>query len=116
MSAKRSLAAHDASFRSPLPHWFPSLEQCESLTNSCSGRGRCVQAGNRYACKCAATKVDGYTYNWGGVDCSKRDVSWQFNLLLWTSVVFVLVQIAAFMMLFSVGCEPLPGILTAVAK
>lgn len=99
---------------STIPALFGSQEQCEEITNNCSGRGECVKTPNGFKCACKATEKDGYTYNWGGNDCSKRDVSWQFNLLLWTTVGIVFAAVFGIKAMVSVGKTPLPGVLNAM--
>lgn len=109
----RRKAARSAS-PSIIPTFFGSQEQCEELTNSCSGRGECVKTPNGFKCACKATKKDDYTYYWGGNDCSKRDVSWQFNLLVWTTLGIVFAAVFGVSAMVSVGNSPLPGILNAM--
>lgn len=99
---------------SPIPDLFPSKEQCEEVTNNCSGRGTCVKTPNGHKCACESTTKDGYTYNWGGSDCSKRDISWQFNLIVWTTIGITLAALFGVGALFSIGSQPLPGVLNAI--
>ncbi|EGD95962.1 hypothetical protein TESG_03424 [Trichophyton tonsurans CBS 112818] len=115
-----------------LPVCYTKNETCTERTNNCSGHGSCylkrtssknsTSSSNEndcYACKCHRTVVstnkDGKTktVQWGGPDCSKRDVSMQFWLIGGLSVVLVLGVAYGVGMLFSIGEEELPGVLSA---
>lgn len=62
-----------------------------------------------------STNKDGKTktVQWGGPDCSKRDVSMQFWLIGGLSLLLVLGVGYGIGMLFSIGEEELPGVLSA---
>ncbi|EEQ34941.1 conserved hypothetical protein [Microsporum canis CBS 113480] len=112
-----------------LPVCYTKNETCTERTNSCSGHGSCYlkrtstknstsssHENDCYACKCHRTVVstnkDGKTktVQWGGPDCSKRDVSMQFWLIGGLSLLLVLGVGYGIGMLFSIGEEELPVI------
>lgn len=98
---------------------FSSMEQCKSSTNNCSGHGSCVEVNSgSYQCACKSTFDDQTqrTTQWGGNACQKIDISAPFNLLLWSSVGILAVTIWAVGLMYSVGSEPLPGILGVAKK
>jgi hypothetical protein len=105
-------------------------------TDSCSGHGECVDkygssrgnsstsAASCFVCLCKATAVehgDGSgaqskgrkTIQWGGNKCQKRDVSVPFWLITGFTVAIVGAVTFAIGMLYSVGQEPLPGVIGA---
>lgn len=90
---------------------FESESQCVKTTHNCSSHGTCIKGGSGWACACTPTKHHGYTSYWGGSACEKRDVSWQFNLLLWTTVGILVAAGGSVGLLFSIDSEELPGIL-----
>ncbi|KAK2836912.1 hypothetical protein FQN49_006595 [Arthroderma sp. PD_2] len=113
-----------------LPICYAKNETCTERTNNCSGHGSCYlkrtsskkSTSNEidcYACKCHRTVVstnkDGKTktVQWGGPDCSKRDVSMQFWLIGGISLLLVMGVGYAIGMLFGIGGEELPGVLSA---
>ncbi|KAM5441398.1 hypothetical protein MferCBS31731_003469 [Microsporum ferrugineum] len=115
-----------------LPVCYTKNETCTERTNGCSGHGSCYlkrtstknstsssHENDCYACKCHRTVVstnkDGKTktVQWGGPDCSKRDVSMQFWLIGGLSLLLVLGVGYGIGMLFSIGEEELPGVLSA---
>lgn len=94
---------------------FESKDACEAATNKCSGHGACgkVQA-KCWTCACVATKnKNGRTTLWAGPDCSKTDISAQAHLLLWTAVALIVAMVGGVKLLYSIGNEPLPGVLQA---
>lgn len=97
---------------------YSSQDKCQQLTNSCHGHGECVQqAPDSWACACKPTKSEaGLTTYWGGSACEKKDVSAEFQLLLWTSVALIVTAGASVGLLYSMDSDPLPGILTIAKK
>ncbi|ANB12872.1 hypothetical protein AWJ20_1150 [Sugiyamaella lignohabitans] len=98
---------------------FKTLEKCEQSTNSCSGHGSCVSTNyGTFVCACKpsydASKKK--TTNWGGSACQKKDVSIEFQLFFWTGLGILLALYWAISVLFSIGSEPLPGILGVAKK
>lgn len=124
-----------------IPQCFASLSACTAQTNACSGHGKCVDkyaarnedgvpsaraaaAANPascFVCVCNAEKVQGdgnrtrgeRTVHWAGNMCQKEDVSVQFWLLAGFSIAIVGAVTFAIGLLFSVGEEPLPGVIGA---
>lgn len=84
---------------------------CTSTTNSCSGHGVCylksagVKDNDCYACKCDP--------EWGGPACQKVDISTQFFLIGTVSVLAILAVGGGIGLLFSVGQEELPSVISA---
>lgn len=96
--------------------FFSTEEECIDQTNSCSKHGKCVKSSTGYyTCRCSATQKDNYTYYWGGNDCSKRDVSSQFSLLIGTTIAIIIAGALSVKLLFNLGSEPLPGILNTTS-
>lgn len=96
--------------------YFLSEDECNDQTNGCSKHGKCVKSSTGfYTCKCTATTKDNYTYYWGGNDCSKRDVSSQFSLLVGTTIAIIIAGVLSVKLLFNLGSEPLPGILNTTS-
>lgn len=119
-----------------IPQCFASASSCMTQTDSCSGHGECVDkygssrgnsstsAASCFVCLCKATAVehgDGSgaqskgrkTIQWGGNKCQKRDVSVPFWLITGFTVAIVGAVTFAIGMLYSVGQEPLPGVIGA---
>lgn len=94
---------------------FLTQEDCESLTDSCSNHGTCVQVGKCFKCACGSTfdKKKSKTTRWAGDKCAQKDVSVEFNLFLWTGVALLAAIVMGSKMLFAMGSEPLPGLLSA---
>ncbi|KAF3482046.1 uncharacterized protein GIQ15_04805 [Arthroderma uncinatum] len=136
-STSTSSAVPSSTFTPTAPFYVPICyaknETCMERTNSCSGHGSCylkrstsknstssdTKGDDCYACKCHRTVVsttkDGQTktVQWGGPDCSKRDVSMQFWLIGGISLLLVMGVGYGIGMLFSIGEEELPGVLSA---
>lgn len=102
-----------------LPVCHSTNTSCTSVTNGCSGHGSCyLKSGDCYSCKCQKTTVktaDGSlrTVQWGGPACQKEDISTQFFLLGTITVLAVLAVAGGISMLFSVGQEELPSVISA---
>ena len=97
---------------------YGSRDACMNGTNSCSGHGKCVEGiKNSWSCLCKPTVVkhEGKisTTHWGGFSCQKKDISVPFNLFFLFTVIMLLVLVWAIQLLFSVGDEPLPSVLSA---
>lgn len=98
---------------------FSTLESCNEATNSCSGHGVCKKStSGAYSCVCGTTYNDSKkkTTRWGGNACQKKDVSVETQLFLWTGIVIVIVLAWSLQLLFSIGSDPLPGVLSAIRK
>lgn len=99
---------------------YPSAEVCTSATNSCNSHGACKKTSNNcFACVCepdiVKDKNGGFLKrtHWAGATCKKKDISVPFNILLVFSITIVLVVVWAIGLLFSIGEEPLPSVLSA---
>lgn len=120
VGVSRGAAAHKPHAREPpakrsVPAFYLSAEDCEAQTRWCSGHGACVKQGNGlFACQCRPSEASGRTVAYGGNDCSKRDVSWQFNLLVFTTLAIFVAGALSVSLLYKLGSEPLPGILTTI--
>lgn len=112
VASARPEAAEPSSPFNKIPNFFETEGECSSLTKNCSGRGNCVKGSNGlFGCNCQASVEGDHTLYWGGSDCSKRDVSTQFNLIVGTALAIVIVAVLSIQLLFNLGSEPLPGIL-----
>jgi hypothetical protein len=105
---------------SAIPECFTSMDTCVNTTNACSGHGKCYEARNRcFKCKCHATLLrtndDGSkkTIEWGGGACEKKDVSVPFVLFSFFAIFMLTVVFGAVGMLYSMGSEDLPKVLSA---
>ena len=113
-----------------LPSCFPSLASCQSSTLNCTGHGACSlkytdksassssKAAKCYSCGCAPTVTknkDGHvsTTYWGGPACQKRDVSFQFWLIVLFTVGLVGLIGFAVGNLVTMGGEELPSVIGA---
>lgn len=94
---------------------FVSEESCLVSTSSCSNHGVCSKVGDCWSCNCAASfdETTRSTTYWQGSDCSKKDVSVEFNLFLWFSVFMIIATTLGVKLLFDVGNQELPGVLGA---
>mmetsp|Transcript_4376 Transcript_4376/g.4815 ORF Transcript_4376/g.4815 Transcript_4376/m.4815 type:complete len:418 (+) Transcript_4376:1570-2823(+) len=95
---------------------FSSEDACKVGTSSCNSHGKCTKIKSGcWSCACAATLDESKTKstNWSGYDCSKKDVSSEANLLLWTGLTLLILFIGGIKLLYSVGNESLPGVLGA---
>ncbi|KAE8130741.1 hypothetical protein BDV38DRAFT_48731 [Aspergillus pseudotamarii] len=109
------------------PVCFTSNSSCNLATDSCSGHGFCYKksssandeaASDCYACKCKSTivtKEDGTVQKlrWGGPACQKRDISSPFFLIAGISILVVMAAGTAVGMLFHIGQNELPGVISA---
>uniref|UniRef100_A0A093XKN3 Putative endoplasmic reticulum membrane protein n=1 Tax=Talaromyces marneffei PM1 TaxID=1077442 RepID=A0A093XKN3_TALMA len=94
-----------------MPVCHSTNDTCTSSTNACSGHGVCylksagVKDNDCYACKCDS--------EWGGPACQKVDISTQFFLIGTVSVLAILAVGGGIGLLFSVGQEELPSVISA---
>jgi Domain of unknown function (DUF3844) len=114
---------------------FLTEEICGNSTNTCSGRGQCVEASKAgrtcFVCLCSATQDGkGKTQNWAGEACERKDISGYgsrtnilmlcqlivavrpFVLLTGTVIGLLIVIAGSVSLLYGVGNEQLPGTLT----
>lgn len=114
-----------------MPICHASNSSCNDATKHCSGHGFCYKrhsanskgdsesGGDCYACKCNRTVIrtndDGTvkTVQWGGPACQKKDVSMPFWLLGGFTVLFAGIIAAGIGMMYSIGQEELPSVLSA---
>ncbi|KAF9000570.1 hypothetical protein BDZ89DRAFT_1082228 [Hymenopellis radicata] len=102
---------------------FASEDACSESTDSCSGRGQCVQATKAgktcFVCTCGVTKTgegsQTKTEYWVGESCERKDVSGPFVLLTGTVIIIALVAVGAISLLVSAGGEELPSTLMGSA-
>lgn len=95
---------------------FLDEEACHASTNSCNSHGSCTKVLSKCwqcLCKPSYDKETSKTTVWTGFDCSKKDVSAQAHLLLWTTVTIVAAAVAGIKLLYAIGEETLPGVLEA---
>jgi len=90
---------------------------CSNSTNSCSGRGQCVEATKAgrtcFVCACSSTKSDdGKTQDWVGEACERKDISGPFVLLTGTVIGLLIIIVGSVSLLYGVGDEQLPSTLT----
>jgi hypothetical protein len=96
---------------------FTSEEVCSNSTDACSGHGACVKANKAgrtcFTCACEATKDSaGRTQYWAGRKCERKDVSGPFVLITGTVITLILIVVGSIALLFGVGNQPLPSVLT----
>ncbi|KAK8183032.1 hypothetical protein IWZ00DRAFT_513474 [Phyllosticta capitalensis] len=111
--------------RGILPACFSSQAACDTATNSCMGRGKCVKKytdkdnNNKacFACKCApqlnTTKAGTKTTYYGGPACQKKDVSVPFWLFAGFAVAIAFTISWGVGLLYSMGEEELPSVIGA---
>lgn len=96
---------------------FATLSSCISGSGNCTSHGSCQKkfasedGSECYVCKCDSTLSNGTKY--GGWACQKRDVSGPFWLILISSIVLMGLVGWGIGMLYSIGEEPLPGVISA---
>ncbi|KAJ5985151.1 hypothetical protein N7499_008571 [Penicillium canescens] len=109
------------------PVCHASNSSCAEATNNCSGHGSCYlkygsgvegTTGNCYACQCQQSVIrnsDGTTktVQWGGSACQKRDISSPFFLVAGVSLLAIVLVGSAIGMLFSMGSQELPSVISA---
>ena len=95
---------------------FTSRNACVSGTANCSDHGRCMQVGlsaNCWTCSCNATLSNGLTTTWAGGACEKQDISTEFHLFFWSSLVLIGLVTAAIGMLYSASQVDMGSVLGA---
>ena len=97
---------------------FSSEENCEKFTSRCRSHGKCIKSGSCWSCKCSPTNntTTGKTTFWAGSDCSKKDISSEANLFLWSAIALSICIVYAIKLLVNAGNEDLPGVLGAVSN
>ncbi|KAG6873451.1 hypothetical protein C0995_015540 [Termitomyces sp. Mi166 len=102
---------------------FTSAAACINSTDSCSGRGQCLEATKSgrtcYVCTCGVTRSgegpNVKTDVWVGQSCEKKDVSGPFVLLTGTVIVLLVLVFGSVSLLSTVGNVELPSVLLATA-
>jgi len=94
-----------------------SAEACSDATNSCSGHGQCVSTliaeQECFVCACSDTKSNsGKTQSWAGDMCQRKDISSTFVLIAGTVITLILLMGGSVSLLYSIGYDELPSILT----
>lgn len=96
---------------------YTSEEECILSTNNCNTHGLCSKnaLSGSWGCICSSTfnKTSKSTTQWSGSSCNKIDVSTEFNLLFWSSLVMIITVVASIALIFKMDSEPLPGLLAA---
>lgn len=106
---------------------YASELSCHEATNNCSGHGFChrktgsggeATVSDCYACKCQESTIkkdDGtiQKVRWAGTACQKRDISSPFFLIAGVTVIGVLALSTAIGLLFRVGQDELPSVISA---
>lgn len=88
-----------------------TMEKCVEAYNNCSNHGSCVEKKTpnnktRYVCNCnTSSKGNGADSRtkWTGVDCSLRDISIPFNIILWLTLALIGIIVTVIMMFFDLG-------------
>ncbi|KAF5374564.1 hypothetical protein D9757_010170 [Collybiopsis confluens] len=102
---------------------FASENACSNATDSCSGRGQCVEASKSgrtcFVCACSASKTGKgnqvKTEHWVGESCERKDVSGQFVLFVGVGLVMLILAYGSVSLLYGVGEQTLPPTLTGTA-
>ncbi|KAF7981901.1 hypothetical protein HWV62_31493 [Athelia sp. TMB] len=98
---------------------FTSADVCTNSTNSCSGRGECMQASKAgktcFICSCSQTSSKGKTQDWVGDACERKDISGPFVLLAGSTIGLILLIGGSIALLAAIGDEKLPSTLTSSA-
>jgi hypothetical protein len=101
------------------PVCYASNSSCNDATDTCSGHGACYEkSGGCYTCLCHDTYVKTASgaerkIRWGGTACQKRDISTPFFLIMGVTVAVLLAVISAIAMIFGLGNDELPGVISA---
>nr|POF19905.1 putative endoplasmic reticulum membrane protein [Quercus suber] len=113
-----------------LPACFSSEALCETMTQNCSGHGRCYHkytdtaaaknspARECYSCQCLPQvseneKGQTVTTRWGGPACQKKDISTQFWLITLFTVGLVFTVMFAIGSIMEMGSQELPSVIGA---
>ncbi|KAG0701277.1 hypothetical protein DFH29DRAFT_1000344 [Suillus ampliporus] len=94
-----------------------SVDACSNATNACFGHGQCVStisAGQEcFVCACSDTiSASGKTESWAGEMCQRKDISSTFVLIAGTVITLILLMGGSVSLLYSIGSDELPSILT----
>lgn len=102
---------------------FESEDECITATGNCSGHGGCQDKYAKrdgesqntcFACHCLSTVDDnGSLTHWAGLTCAKKDISTPFWLFAGFTLLMVGILALSIGMLFNVGEEKLPGVISA---
>lgn len=77
---------------------FSSEKEAQDATNNCNGRGKVTESKvNPHCFYCACSKNETTHVQYGGDSCEAEEISSQFNLLLWTAVILIVI------LLFTLG-------------
>ncbi|CUM63034.1 uncharacterized protein PRCAT00000596001 [Priceomyces carsonii] len=98
---------------------FGSEEACQASTSNCNSHGVCSKVKAKcWTCLCSPTfnKTTSKTTKWSGTDCSKKDISVEANLFLWSLLALAIFFVGGIKLLIDVGNEPLPGVLDAATS
>ena len=75
---------------------YNTQDACESDTNKCSGHGAChkyLDQESCYQCVCVPTVIEQKegkkTIDWAGPRCAKKDVSFEFQVFFWFTILMV---------------------------
>ncbi|KAK6454223.1 uncharacterized protein RJT20DRAFT_57056 [Scheffersomyces xylosifermentans] len=93
---------------------YSTEEACQKGTSDCSSHGTCTEVkSGSWSCVCKPSfdKEKSKTTHWVGYDCSKKDISAQANLLLWSGLLLIVFLVGGVQFLFAIGNDPLPGVL-----
>ncbi|KIL65885.1 hypothetical protein M378DRAFT_161516 [Amanita muscaria Koide BX008] len=96
---------------------------CQNATDSCSGRGECVQATKSgrtcFVCLCGVTQTgegaSTKTEKWAGDSCERKDISAPFVLLTGTVLVLIILVVSSVSLLSGIGEGELPSTLLSTA-
>jgi len=96
---------------------FSSEAECNEKTNSCNGRGKCQSNSSRnpgcFSCVCE--KVGRTKY--GGIKCEAEDISTDFQLLFWSSVMLIAILIFVVGIMFNIKSDiPIVGVVSSHQK
>ncbi|KAG1725417.1 uncharacterized protein EDB91DRAFT_1062235 [Suillus paluster] len=96
---------------------LPSADACSNATSACFGHGQCVSTINAgqecFVCACSDTKsASGKTESWAGEMCQRKDISSTFVLIAGTVITLILLMGGSVSLLYSIGDDELPSILT----
>lgn len=118
--------------RGSIPNCFQSYNACVTTTANCSGHGLCEDTwaargedGKKipakegelacFSCQCKRTRDENNrtTTSWAGNMCQKVDVSTPFALFVGFTIFMLAIITGAIRLLYSIGDQPLPGVLSA---
>jgi len=96
---------------------FSSEAECNEKTNNCSGRGKCESKSSRnpgcFSCVCNKDGLKQY----GGVKCEAENISNDFQLLFWSSVMLIVILIFVVGIMFNIKSDiPIVGVVSTHQK